>query len=271
MMPIVRHPGNPVAERLRALPCRVQPLVLQLAAGTALADVAKAAPSAWLRFAGAMDPLRFVIPADAPDASHAAWYSATFAPPGAGMVQAAGLFTGLRDGAPFLHCHGAWDAGTAPRAGHILPFETRMAAQTMFEGWQIDGAQMQAVPDAETNFTLFQPQETALSQDGDRRALLLRIGPNEDIGPALMRVCAGAGLARAQIEGIGSLNGARMADGRRVPPGPTEFLIRSGEVGKAGARLDVVLVDRAGDVTEGVLAATGNPVFVTVEALIVAE
>jgi len=187
-------------------------------------------------------------------------------------LRGAGLFTGPRDGAPFLHCHGEWDVAEGPRAGHVLPHETRLAAETRFAGWRIDGAQMQAAPDAETNFTLYLPRSTKAAGGGQGlRAVLVRVAPNEEIGPALAQVCAAHGITRARVEGIGSLNGARMADGRAVPPGPTEFLVRDGHAAPTGARLDIVLVDRAGAVTTGVLAPLGNPVFVTCEMLLIAE
>lgn len=276
MTPRVDHPGPPDARRIWLTPCRVAPLRVQMEAGAALLDVAQAAPSAWLRFAATMAPLRFVIPADAPDARHAAWYSATHAPPGAVGVVSAGLFTGPRDDAPFLHCHGAWDVAQGARAGHVLPDASRLESATLFEGWQIDGAQMQARHDAETNFTLYRPQAVAPAPPppppGDvRAAALVRIAPNEDLCPALVRACREAGLGRARVEGIGSLNGVRMADGCGLPPGPTEFLIREGRIDGTEARIGIVIVDKTGNVVDGVLAATGNPVFVTVEALLVAD
>lgn len=267
----VAHPGPEAAERVRSRACRVHSAVLRVPRGAALIEVAQAAPSAWLRFAGPVEPMRYVIPAEAPDKRHAAWYSATHAPQGGGQVRVAGLFTGPRDGAAFLHCHGAWDVAEGPRAGHLLPQEARLAAATVFEGWQIAGAQMRAAPDAETNFTLYQPETTEVGAErgGGRRAVLARVAPNVEIGAALAGICAAHGLAAAQVEGIGSLIGAHMADGRRVPPGPTEVLIRDGDATPSGAHLDIVLVDRFGAVTGGVLAEAGNPVFVTFELLLI--
>ncbi len=268
-MSVPRHPGPPAALRAEALACRAVPLRLSLPAGAALLEVAARAPSAWLRFSGPVARLRYVIPADAPDDRHAAWYSETYAPDGPVTVRAAGLFTGPREGAPFLHCHGGWEG--APGAGHVLPDQARPGAGVLFDGWRIAGAQMQAGHDAETNFTLYRPLATGPEGAEGARALLVRLAPGEDLGPALARLCAGHGLGRVRVEGLGSLNGARMADGRRVAPGATEFLIRSGRAGPRGARLDIMLVDRAGAVTEGVLAGQGNAVFVTAEILLIAE
>lgn len=271
MTPRVVHPGPVGAERVTGVACRVYPASVRLPAGAALIEAARAAPAAWLRFSGPMAPMHYVIPAEAPDAGHAAWYSATHAPRGGGQVLQAGLFTGPRAGAAFLHCHGGWDVAAGPRAGHLLPHDAHLAVETVFEGWRIAGARMQAAPDAETNFTLYRPEAVADSAtpESGRRAVLARVAPNVEIGAALAGLCAAHGLAAAQVEGIGSLIGAQMADGSRVPPGPTEVLIRTGRATPAGAQLDILLVDRFGAVTEGALAPTGNPVFVTFEVVLI--
>lgn len=261
---MIRHPGPPSAARVWSVPCRADPLNLRLEGGRLLLDaVAKAFAAAgyrsgYLRLADVvLNPLAYVIPADAPDATHAAWYSGTFHPVGPVTVTDAGLFLGMRDGAPFFHCHGLWQTAEGLRMGHALPGETWLAQDVTVGGWGIAGAIFDAVPDSETNFTLFTP--TAFGPGVAANATLTTIRPNEDFCETLGRIAP-----RARVEGIGSLVGCRFDDGREVPRQPTEILITQATGGTA----DIALVDRQGDIHRGRLHPGANPVFVTFELLI---
>jgi len=65
---------------------------------------------------------------------------------------------GLRDGAPFFHCHGLWtEADGRASGGHMLPDETIVAEPFAVEAFGLDGAMFTAEPDPETNFKLFGP------------------------------------------------------------------------------------------------------------------
>ncbi len=224
----------------------------------AMAFAAAGYRSGYLRLSDVvLNPLAYVIPADAPDDSHAAWYSDTFHPDGPVTVTDAGLFLGTRDGAPFFHCHGLWQTEWGLRMGHALPGETWLARDVTVRGWGLSGAILDAVPDAETNFTLFTP--TAFGPGVASNAALAAIRPDEDLCQTLDRIAPGA-----RVEGIGSLVGCWFDDGREVPAQPTEILITRAR----GGEVEVALVDRAGDIHRGRPMPGANPVFVTFELLI---
>ncbi|WP_246710478.1 PCC domain-containing protein [Martelella soudanensis] len=122
MTRFIKHPGPVSAERYRAVACRAEPLRLRLEAGTLInGAVAKAFAGAGFRAGWAaledvrMDRMNYVMPAASPDDNHAAWYSATFSPEPGGLIRTAGLHLGIRDGEPFLHCHGTWEVPSARR------------------------------------------------------------------------------------------------------------------------------------------------------------
>jgi hypothetical protein len=261
---VIRHPGPPSPDRVWSVPCRAEPVTLKLAGGQLLLDAVAGAfaasgfRSGYLRLADlVLDPLAYVIPADAPDHTHAAWYSDTFRPEGPATVTEAGLFLGMREGTPFYHCHGLWQTAGGLRMGHALPGETWLAQDVAVSGWGVSGAIFDVVQDAETNFTLFTP--TAFGPGIAQNATLAAVRPNEDLCDTLDRIAPGA-----RVEGIGSLVGCMFDDGREVSPQPTEILITRA----TGSEVEIALVDRAGDIHRGWLRRGENPVFVTFELLI---
>ena len=276
-MRFLRHPGPPAPERENAVPCRARRFSLRLAAGQSV----NAAVTAGLAEAGftsgyvhledvAVSPMRYVIPAAAPDPSHAAWYSDTRAPEGVVTIERAGVIAGIRDGAPFIHCHGLWrEPGGARTAGHLLPHEAILAADATVWGWGVEGAAFVARDDAETNFTLFSAEAASTGETGPN-ALACTVRPNGDICHTIERLCRRHGMAEAAIFGVGSLVGVDFADGRHVPSYATEVFVTAGGVSSALCTLDVALVDIDGAVHEGRLLRGQNPVCVTFELLIVA-
>ena len=107
---------------------------------------------------GAFGPFTYVIPAPAPTPEHAAFYSAFHRPPGLSRVESAAVTFGLRDGAAFLHCHGVWTGADGVRqGGHVIPDQTIVAEPVRVRAWVLDGMAFEAMPDPETNFTLFGP------------------------------------------------------------------------------------------------------------------
>jgi predicted DNA-binding protein with PD1-like motif len=135
-------------------------------------------------------------------------------------------------------------------------------------------ATFEAMPDSETNFTLFEPVSTTRDSQGtaQSRMLLAKVRPNEDIDLAVEEICRRHGLAAANVYGIGSLNGVRFTDGSTVDSYATEVLIRSGRVSRIGgelrSRLEIDVVDMDGAIHSGELVRGDNPVCVTFELVI---
>lgn len=284
------HPGPVAACRHAAVPCRAVPLTLTLMPGRSInAAIAEAFADAGFEggFVELVDVpmarMNYVMPAASPDASHAAWYSDTYAPAG-GTITRASLHMGRRDGEPFFHCHGMWEVpGGAPgeglRMGHLLPFEAELAEPTEVAALALSGAILDVADDAETNFRLFAPAARAplAAADVGRPAVLATVRPNTDICEEIEAICAAQGIAAADIVGLGSLIGADYADGSHVASYATEVMIRQGRVrtgtpGATGPRaeLDIALVGMDGGISQGVLVHGANPVCVTFELLILA-
>ena len=221
------------------------------------------------RFTGAaVNPFRHVMPAHAPDTSHAAYFSAPRAPEGTTRIAHARATFGWHAEKPFLHCHAAWtEADGRRRGGHILNDQTILATAVEVEAWGFDDLRLATAEDAETNFTLFQPMGRSVPGAG---AILARVRPNVDIITAIQTIARAHAMPGAVIEGsLGSLVGTRFADGRVVPDHATEVLVTGGEVRDGIATLDVMSVDMMGRVHEGRLARGENPVCITFDLVLV--
>jgi predicted DNA-binding protein with PD1-like motif len=223
---------------------------------------------------GQCEPFRFVMPAASPDAHHAAWYSDTFAPEGPVEITRACAIVGQRDGKPFVHCHGIWETTEGTRMGHMLAPDTMVAVPMEVTGIGLRGATFQALPDPETDFTLFEPLRVAedRQEPAGPRVLLAKVRPNEDISLAIEDICSSQGIGKANVYGIGSLNGVRFTDGGRVEAYATEVLIHEGRVESAHCRprasLQIDVVDMEGQVSSGELVHGNNPVCITFELVI---
>lgn len=275
-LPRLDHPGPRDPDRRQAVPATLVPLAGTLAAGRpVMAEVARLFSDAecdggLLHLDGLVcDPFRYVLPALATDAAHAAWYSATHAPAGPVTIGPSTAAVGWRDGAAFLHCHGLWTGAFGTAMGHLLAQESIVAADTAVRGIGATDAWFDAVPDLETNFTLFRPTrgDDEWSDDGEN-GLLVRLRPDEDVCDALVRTCADARIARARIHGLGSIVEPRFADGRHVPCVATEVRIDAATVTDGTATVDVSLVDVDGAIHAGRLAPGLNPVGVTFELVV---
>ena len=262
------------------MPCAAEPLTLRLHSGRLINDaVAQAFADAgfaggYVRLRDAkVDPMRYVIPAASPDGAHAAWYSDTVAPDGTTIIEDAGLIVGRRDGEPFLHCHGIWRTPDGVRRmGHLLPLDSQLAEPVDVEAWGVAGALFDVRDDAETNFRLFAPIETAVSvEHRGGRAAICTVRPNEDISQAIEAVCRRHGFDHASIQGIGSLVGADFDNGSAVSSYATEVLVTGGAVRSGLCTLDVALVGMDGVMSAGRLRRGANPVCVTFELLVVAS
>ena len=272
------QPGPPAAARVESAIGQLRELSFAAAPGLTLVD-AMAGPlaAAGIR-GGAVDltglhlaPFEYVMPAPSPDADHVAFYSQTYRVPGGARVESGTATFGWRDGAPFLHAHALWHDANGPGAGHILPLDTRVAAPCQVHGWGVAEAEMIALPDPETNFTLFGPAQLAAAVDGGN-CVLGRLRPNEDLVEGIEELCRRHGASRATLRsGIGSTIGSLFEDGSRVDTIPTEFFVRRGVVSPGGpqADLEIVLVDETGAIMAGRPVRGMNPVLICAEIVLI--
>jgi predicted DNA-binding protein with PD1-like motif len=282
-MRAIVQPGPPGAERIQWVEARGRAFSFTLEAGLPLLEAARRGLAAQdfvggtLNIkGGALGPFAYVMPALSTTSEHAAFYSETFRPTGITRLKLAAMTLGVRDGAPFFHCHGLWtEADGRVNGGHMLPEETFVAEPFEVDAFGLDGAVFAAEPDSETNFKLFSPVARAAGgAETTSRAFALRLRPNQDFAEALETFCRDRGIARAKIRGgVGSTIGARFTDGRVVDPFATELAITSGTIapgagGALEAVLDIALVDYTGGVAEGKLIRGDNPVLMTMELVL---
>ena len=213
-----------------------------------------------------LQPLRYVIPAVADDASHVAYFSAPRLAAGAAWIERANATFGWAEGKPFIHCHAVWiDADGRRRGGHILPHETIVADPGRAEARCFRALRVGAWADPETNFTLFQPSGGRIGGD----SVLARVKPNEDILVAIETIAGRYGIRDGTIlGGLGSLVGARFVDGGAVDDHATEVLVQDGFVRDGEARLRLLVVDMGGEVHQGWLRRGDNPVCITFDVVL---
>ncbi|QIO33868.1 PCC domain-containing protein [Bradyrhizobium sp. 1(2017)] len=282
-MRVIKQPGAPGAERIQWVEARGRAFAFTLQAGLPLLEAARRGLAAEgftggvLNFgAGALRPFGYVMPALSKTGENAAFYSDTFRPEGVTRVRLGSMTLGMRDGAPFFHCHGLWtEADGKTSGGHMLPDETVVAEPFEVEAFGLDGAMFTAEPDPETNFKLFGPLAAASTgARTTRRAFALRLRPNQDFAGCLEAFCRAHGIARARIHGgVGSTIGARFTHGGVTEPFATELAITSGAIvpgasGALEAALDVALIDYTGGIAEGRLVRGDNPVLMTIELVL---
>jgi len=278
----IKQPGAPVAERIQWVEARGRAFTFTLEKGLPLLEAARRGFAAQ-GFAGgvldirggALGPFAYVMPALSKTQDHAAFYSETYRPPGITRLSTATMTLGVRDGAPFFHCHALWmEEGGRNGGGHILPEETIVAEPFEVEAFGLDSAIFTAEPDVETGFKLFGPVTAAPSgATTDRRAFALRLRPNQDFAFCLEAFCRAQSISSARIRsGVGSTIGARFEDGVVVEPFATELTVTSGAIAPGAdgleAVLDVALVDYTGALAQGRLVRGDNPVLMTMELVL---
>jgi predicted DNA-binding protein with PD1-like motif len=277
------QPGPPAPERIQWVEARGRGFSFTMEAGVPLLEAARRGFAAE-GFAGGtlnigggtLGPLAYVMPALSKTGENAAFYSDTFRSAGITRLKMAAMTFGQRDGAPFFHCHALWiEADGRAGGGHILPEETVVAEPFVVDAFGLDGAVFMAESDPETNFKLFGPvSSSAGGAKTTTRAFALRLRPNQDFAGALEAFCSERGISRAKLHGgVGSIIGARFADGRIVEPFATEMAVRSGVIAPGAdvapeAKLDIALVDYLGDISEGRLVRGDNPVLMTMELVL---
>jgi predicted DNA-binding protein with PD1-like motif len=279
----IKQPGAPVSERIQWVEARGRAFAFTLEAGLPLLEAARRGFAAEgfaggaLNFgSGALGPFAYVMPALSKTGANAAFYSDTYRPAGVTRLRLGSMTLGMRDGAPFFHCHGLWtQADGRTNGGHMLPEETIVAEPFEVDAFGIDGALFMAEPDSETNFKLLGPVAAATS--GARttsRAFALRLRPNQDFAGALEAFCREQAIQHAKLHGgVGSTIGARFADGGVTEPFATELAVTAGTIapgasGALEAQLDVALVDYTGGLGQGRLIRGDNPVLMTMELVL---
>ncbi len=279
----IKQPGAPLPERIQWVEARGRAFAFTLQAGLPLLEAARRGFAAEgfaggvLNFRrGALGPFAYVMPALSKTGENAAFYSDMVRPGGVSRTKLGSMTLGMRDGAPFFHCHGLWtEADGKAGGGHMMPDETVVAEPFEVEAFGVDGAMFTAEPDPETNFKLFGP--VPAESTGARttsRAFALRLRPNQDFAGCLEAFCRTHGIARAKIHGgVGSTIGARFTHGGITEPFATELAIVAGTIapGASGgpeAALDVALIDYTGGIAEGRLIRGDNPVLMTMELVL---
>ncbi|MGL9617500.1 DUF296 domain-containing protein [Bradyrhizobium sp. U531] len=279
----IKQPGAPLAERIQWVEARGRAFSFTLQAGLPLLEAARRGFAAEgfaggvLNFGhGALGPFAYVMPALSKTGENAAFYSDTYRPGGLTRTKLGSMTFGIRDDAPFFHCHGLWtEADGKASGGHMLPDETVVAEPFEVEAFGLDGATFTAELDSETNFKLFGP--VAAARTGARTtasAFALRLRPNQDFAGCLEEFCRARGIRRAKVHGgVGSTIGARFTHGGVTEPFATELAITAGLIapGPSGvleAALDVALIDYTGGVAEGRLVRGDNPVLMTMELVL---
>jgi len=143
----IKQPGAPVAERIQWVEARGRAFSFTLEAGVPLLEAARRGfaaegfASGALNFGrGALGPFGYVMPALSKTGENAAFYSDTYRPKGVTHTKLGSMTLGVRDGAPFFHCHGLWtEADGRASGGHMLPDETIVAEPFTVEAFGLDG------------------------------------------------------------------------------------------------------------------------------------
>lgn len=270
------QPGPEHPDRIDTVRGHARALRYTLPAGLTLNEavtaplVAAGFQAAVVRIGSAvLAPFSFVMPGPPDGPAHVAYFTAAVSPPSETVLEQARCTFGFNGDAPMIHCHAAWmEADGRRRGGHILPHETRLAAPAEAVAWGFADARIATAADAETNFTLFQ----IAAADGPAQgqpAILARVRPNQDILTAIERIAADHGLMDATIQGsLGSLIGARFADGTGVDDYATEVVVERGAVRGGTAELDLLVVDMQGAVHRGRLMRGENPVLITFDLVL---
>lgn len=264
------HPGPRADDRVQAVPATLQAISGRLSAGQTVMEAVgnlftrNGCRGGVLRLDGTVcAPMRYVLPALSTDGLHAAWYSDMIAPDGPMRILSATATVGEKDGAPFLHCHGIWagDDGVS-RMGHLLPFDSLLAANVRVTGIGSPDAWFENLPDAETAFSLFQPKGHG------RGGILARLRPGENTVTTIQTLCSSHGISDARIHGVGSIDHIRFQDGSRVNCLATELHFSGAQMINGRAVLPIEVVDIHGHIHSGTLADHDNPVGVTIEIII---
>lgn len=273
MISRLRHPGPAAGRRWRVSPCTAVPVEVILPLAATLAHSAAQAlagyDGGWLVIEDApFAALEFVLPGADVTGVHAAWYAGPYRM-GPGRIVYLGLHLGRKAGAPWIHGHGTFDASgwAGPRMGHILPYESRLAQPIRARGWGLTGAGFAVSADTETLFPLFQPHTCG----GGTGAALITLRPNQDLGAALVRAAAEAGIVAGRVFGLGSLVHPRLVGQPPIDSFATEILLTESRIAAGQARIEASIVTLDGTAHHGKLAPAENGICITAELLAIAD
>jgi predicted DNA-binding protein with PD1-like motif len=277
----IKHPGPVDPTRVQCAAAILRAVDVELPRGVTLlqglADVVRSQGASSAVFSlreGTLAPMTFVMPALSDSPKHVAYFSERFQAIGPARLEAGSITYGLRDGEPSLHCHATWtESDGRRRSGHLLAAESQVELPVRLEAWMLDGADFKVAPDPETNFNLLQVSAGS-AHSGGANALVVKVGPNQDLCLTLEALCAEHNIRSGRIRGgVGSLIGAVFDDGRTVEAFVTEVFIRRGTIdpgadGTPRADVEIGLVAHTGEIAEGRLKRGENPVLITFELVI---
>lgn len=272
-MELVIHPGPIRQSRQDLAACEGMETEVVLAAGVSL-DVAVnqaleklGRDSAYIDIRAAKAaPLNFVGPIYHPEGNKAAWYSETRVFEH-GFIEQLGIIVGKFEESIFLHGHGVWSADECKQTlGHVLPSETHLAEPTTVRVVALSGVRFDRRKDEETGFDVFHVDSM---DEGNSSFAALKLFPNQDITQALSAARKSLGWEAARAFGIGSLNGAVFANGNRLYPQPTEFLITNAKLSELEDYINVSIVGVDGkQFHAGRLKPNKNPILITTEIVL---
>ena len=187
-------------------------------------------------------------------------------PPGVTRIETGALTFGLRDGAPFFHCHGALDGSRRQAQRRPCPARRDGGGRADHAaGGRARRCELRGRARCRDEFQAVRPGAGAVPRrDAEGRFFALRVRPNIDLAGALEEFCAERGIERAVIHGgVGSTIGARFEDGG----GRRELRHRGRDHGAADhrrwrpacAEIDVALVDFTGATAERPAEARRQP------------
>ena len=182
-------------------------------------------------------------------------------------VHAGALTLGLRDGAPFFHCHALWtEADGILRGGHVLPGGNLRRPTDPDRRHRTRRRGLRDGSGSGDGIHALRPGPAPRRRQRGRKTRVRAEAPAEP-GPLgfLEAFCRERDIAAAELHGgVGSIIGASYRDGRRVDAFATEMAIRSGRIsagdgGEPEAVLDVALVDYTGAVSKAASCAATIP------------
>lgn len=209
-----------------------------------------------------LGPFDYVMPSQASDDFHAAWYSKTLSCKSATLRHATATI-GRRDGLWWVHCHALWQAGSLYAMGHLLPDSLTISSDSQVTLYGFKGGSFEVTTDPETAFPVFHVKGGGTVGNG----CLAKINPHEDIGEALQTLIRKLRFSDVDIYGIGSLIGARFSEGVPMECPISEVLVLPEARYSGSLTLPVHCVDIDNNHFQGVVAKA--PVLVTFEVLIV--
>lgn len=279
----LRHPGPALQPRAEVVFGHAREVALTLPPGLTLLDAitrecsARGIDSASLSFGpGVFDPLVYYLPAIVEGPYLRFGYGEAQRPEGAGRLEMGYATFGRRDGLPFVHCHAVWlEEDGQWHGGHVLPSEAVLARPLEARALSLPGVALLSELDPETDYQLFHPVRIAPEAPGEtgKRAAYVRVKPNEDLTAAVAAACRQLGYRHATVRGLGSLIGARFADGGIREDQGSEIVITNGTVhpgpdGLPVAEIDICFSGFSGLAYRGRLLPDQNPVCITFELLV---